>query len=496
MNKHQSSYRQIMKATSLFGGVQVFQIIISIVRSKFVAVLLGPAGMGIVGLLTSTTGLVAGLSNFGLGTSAVKNIAEADATGDENRISIVISVMRRLVWITGILGVAITLIFSSWLSQFTFGNKDYTIAFVWISITLLFNQLSTGQLVLLQGLRRLQDLAKANVYGSIVGLFITVPLYYKFGFQGIVPVIIITASITLFFVWYFAKKTKIKKVKINTEITVIEGKSMMIMGFMISLSGLISILVAYLLRIFISRTGNVADVGLYNAGFTIINTYVGMIFTAMATDYFPRLSAVAHSNDLCKQNINQQAEIAILILAPILMIFLIFINWAVILLYSAKFLAVTGMIYWAALGMLFKAASWAVGFVLLAKGASKIFFWSELISNIYILGFSILGYHYGNLSGLGLAFLFSYFIALIQAFVIAKVKYKFSFTMSFVKIFVIQFSLALTSFAIVNLVNKPYTYLLGIILIGVSGWYSYVELENRIGLNEIIKDSINKIKKR
>ena len=56
MHAQQSSYRQIMKATSLFGGVQIFQIIISVIRSKFVAILLGPSGMGIVGLLASTTG--------------------------------------------------------------------------------------------------------------------------------------------------------------------------------------------------------------------------------------------------------------------------------------------------------------------------------------------------------------------------------------------------------------------------------------------------------
>ena len=54
--EQKSSYRQIVKATSLFGGVQFFQIIISVIRSKFVAILLGPAGMGIVGLLTATTG--------------------------------------------------------------------------------------------------------------------------------------------------------------------------------------------------------------------------------------------------------------------------------------------------------------------------------------------------------------------------------------------------------------------------------------------------------
>jgi len=67
--------------------------------------------------------------------------------------------------------------------------------------------------------------------------------------------------------------------------------------------------------------GGVAQVGLYNAGFMIINTYVGLVFTAMATDYYPRLAGVA--NDVSKTNttINQQIEIAIIILAPILTIF-------------------------------------------------------------------------------------------------------------------------------------------------------------------------------
>ena len=496
MHEQQSSYRQIMKATSLFGGVQFFQIIISVVRSKFVAILLGPAGMGIVGLLTSTTGLIAGLTNFGLGTSAVKNISEASATKDEQRISRVISVMRRLVWITGILGTVITFIFSPLLSQFTFGNKEYTSAFAWISITLLFSQLSTGELVLLQGLRKLQNLAKANVYGSLTGLIITIPLYYKFGIQGIVPVIIITALITLFFSWYFAKKVKIEKTTVTKEITIAEGRSMLVMGFMISLSGLISIVVAYLLRIFINRTGNVADVGFYSAGFTIINTYVGMIFTAMGTDYYPRLSVVANDNKQCIQSINQQSEIALLILAPILMCFLVFVNWAVILLYSTQFLAITGMIYWATLGIFFKAVSWAIAFVFLAKGASKLFFWNELVGNAYTLIFSLLGYRLGGLTGLGIAFLITYIMYLIQVYFIAKVKYQFSFASSFIKIFTIQFLLALLGFLIVNLVEQPYSYILGTILIGLSWWYSYKELEKRIGLKDIIQSINQKIRKK
>ncbi len=496
MIEQKGSYRQIVKATSLFGGVQFFQIVISVIRSKFVAILLGPAGMGIVGLLTATTGLVAGLTNFGLGTSAVKNISEANATNDRDRVTTVITVLRRLVWVTGILGALVTLIFSPFLSQFTFGNKEYTLAFAWISITLLLSQLSTGELVLLQGLRRLQQLAKANVYGSLAGLIITIPLYYWFGMKGIVPVIIITAFATLFFTWYFTRDIEMKKQGVSRATAVLEGKNMMVMGFMISMSGLISLMVAYVIRIFINRTGDVADVGYYTAGFTIINTYVGMVFTAMGTDYYPRLSLVATDNKQCKEHINQQSEIALLILAPILIGFLVFINWAVILLYSNQFLAITGMVYWATLGIFFKALSWAIAFVFLAKGASKLFFWNELAGSIHGLVFSIFGYHLGGLTGLGVAFSAGYLLYFIQVYTIAKIKYRFSFDPSLMRIFCIQFLLALSCFAVVNLIKAPYFYLFGIILIGISGWYSFNELEERIGIKEIIKNSIYRIKKK
>ena len=100
--------------------------------------------------------------------------------------------------------------------------------------------------------------------------------------------------------------------------------------------------------------------------------------------------------------------------------FLIFINWVVIILYSTKFITVNEMIYWAALGMFFKAASWAIGFVFLAKGAGKIFFWSELVASIYLLSFNILGYYFMGLTGLGLSFLISYFFVLVQVYVIAR----------------------------------------------------------------------------
>jgi len=486
MAEQQTSYRQIMKATSIFGGVQIFQIIIGIIRSKFIAILLGPFGMGIAGLLTSTTGFVAALTNFGLSTSAIKDISAAHSTGNTTRLSIKATVFKRWVWITGLLGTALTALLAPWLSQITFSNKDYTWAFIWLSITLLLNQISAGQGVLLRGMRQIRYMALSGMIGSVIGLITTIPLYYFFGFNGIVPAIVISAVTSLILTWHYANKLDIKPIYVSKARTVAEGKGMLKMGFMISLSGLITLGASYIVRIFISNTGGVEQVGLYSAGFAIINTYVGMIFTAMSTDYYPRLSAVAHSNAESRNVINQQAEIALLILAPVILVFLVFINWVVIILYSTKFIPVNEMILYAALGMFFKAATWAIGFIFLSKSASKIFFWSELVSNTYLLLFNILGYKYFELTGLGISFLFSYIISLIQVYFIAKIKYEFSFTHEFFKIFSSQLILAIGCFIVVKLLGSPYSYLIGSLIIFVSAWFAYKELDKRLDMKSII----------
>jgi len=492
MSEQQSSYRQIMKATSLFGGVQVFNILIQIIRSKVIAVLLGPSGMGIIGLLNSTTSFIGSLTNFGLGTSAVKNVSEANFSGKTERISTIVTVLRRLVWITGLLGTILTIIFSPWLSQITFGNEKYTTAFIWISVSLLFNQLSNGQMVIIQGMRKLRLLAKANLSGSTLGLIVTLPLYYFLGFDGIVPGIIGTSLASMLVSFFYSRKIPVVPVQITVPQTLKEGKNMLQMGFLISLSGLLTLGASYILRIFIGRIGGIAEVGLYTAGFAIINSYVGLIFNAMGTDYYPRLSAMANDNRKCTIAINQQSEIGILILAPIIVAFLIFIKWVIIILYSNQFVAVSGMIYWASFGMFFKVVSWAIAFIFLAKGTSKLFFWNELISEIYILLFNLVGYHFMGLTGLGISFAAGYLIYLFQVYTVSKIQYGFSLNRDFIRIFIIQFAIAIAAFLCIRFFNQPYTYLFGSVLILFSCWFSLKELDKRIGLKQLLESLKNK----
>ena len=471
-----------MKATSIFGGVQVIQIIIGIIRSKFIAVLLGPTGMGISGLLQASIGMIAGITNFGLSTSAIKNISAAFSEANEEKAERVIAVFRKLIWITGLIGAFITLISSSYLSRITFGNESFSWAFAMLSVTLLINQISSGQSALLQATRQIKILAKSSVLGSVFGLLTTVPLYYLYGIDGIVPATIITAVTTWFIVWHYSNKLPYKKIKVNFSDIKFEGKKILLTGFMIGLSGIMALSVSYFVRIFISNYSSVEQVGLYNAGFAIINSYVGMIFIAMGTDYYPRLSALSNNTQRVNECINKQAEIAILIMGPIIMTFIVFIKWIVILLYSEAFLPVNSMILFAAAGMPFKALSWAIAFIFLAKGSSKLFFWNELAVNIYSLGLNLAGFYVFGLTGLGISFLIAYAVYALQVYLISKKYFKYSINKDLLIIFIVNVVLIFNCVLLVLTFDSVYIYGIGVLLVIISILYNVSNLNNRIAL--------------
>ena len=490
--EQKDSYRGIFKATSLFGGVQVYQILIEVIKSKFIAVLLGPLGVGIQGLYTSATQLIQQLTSFGLSSSAVRNVAEANGSGDKARIARVVYALRRLVWITGLLGMVAVIVLSPLLSKSSFGDSDHIVAFVIISVTLLLTQLSAGQKVVLQGTRRLKLLAKASTIGVTLGLIIAVPLYYWLGVEGIVPNIVITAATTLLITWYYSKKVEIEKVIMTNKEVLKEGKSMLVMGIAMSLSQLLASGSAYALRACMRLWGGVEVVGLFTAGYILMTQYTGLVFNAMGTDYYPRLASVNGDNAKCRQMMNQQGEIGMLILAPLMVVCIVFIPIVVRILYSEKFLAINSYVVWCSAGMLFKMASWAISYVFMAKGESKLFIINEMSYAVYTLLLNLAGYKLGGLTGLGISFAISYIIYLTQVFIIAHKKYGFFFENSLIRVFLIQFVTLTLCLGCVLLLPIVWKYVIGSFMVIVSGCYSLMELNKRLDLKSFINGKLHK----
>jgi len=485
MTEAKSSYRQIIKSTSVFGGVQFFTILISLLRSKCIALFVGPVGIGIIGLFNITLNLISSLTNAGLEMSAVKNISAAE--NNPSLLAKEIVVLKRLVWITGILGTSAVAVFSPLLSQLTFGNYDYTLAFVFISGTLLFRQLTNGELVILQGLRKIKLLAKANLIGNLLGLLISVPLYFYFGIDGIVPSLLLSSLVALVVAMQYQTKLSLEPVTLSNKEVFSEGRNMVKLGMSLSVIGLLTAASSYVLQIFISHYGTLGNVGLYNAGFTILNTYVGVIFTAMATDYYPRLSKICNDSESVKKLVTHQATIAVLLITPIIVIFLALAPNLIKILYTKEFLPIVPLVCWGILGMIIKAVSWSMGYILIAKGDSRMFIKTSVFFNSLFLVINILGYYFYGLEGLGITFAFNYGIHFLGLKIITAKRYGFHFDTEFYKLFSICSVICGLTFLSLQLTTVAAKYTMISLLIGISIWFSLAQLDKRLLFKEFFR---------
>lgn len=488
-----NSYRKIFKATSLFGGVQIIQVFLNLIRGKVIAVLLGAAGVGLNSLFISSVSLINNISGLGLNFTAVRDIAKANESDDKERLSYIITVFKRWLLATSFVGFIAVIILSPVLSQHTFKSSSYTFSFVLLSFMVLFGSLSAGNAALLQGTRNLKRYALHTLTGSLVGLIVSVPFYYFLGVKGIVPALIVSAFITYLFSIYYTSGIHVKPAGLSLKESYYGGLDMVKLGVAMMLSISISSLVHYLINTFISSKGSLADLGFYQAGMAITSQSIGLVFTAMAVDYYPRLAAVCDDNKKVKEMVNQQGEITMLIATPALIILSVAAPLAIRILYSSEFLPVTAFLRTIAFGMLFKAASYSIGAISFSKGDKKVFFLLEgIYMNASILLFSVIGYKINGLTGLSVAYLIMHFIYFVLINIVTRKLYKFSIESALAKILITSLLLMSGTFASLRLLSGLYSYIAAAAIALISVIYSYKEIDRLIGVKEIV----NKILRR
>ena len=488
---NKGNYKDSFKATLLFSGVQIYQIIIRIVRSKFVAMLLGPAGIGITSLLRSTTDLVSTTTNLGLRTSGVKSIAAARVENDTERLEKIMAVLRRLVIITAILGTVICAVLSPIWSQQSFGNNDYIWSFVVVSLVILFDQLNQGELALLQGLQQRKMLANANVIGQTFGLIMTIPLYYIWGVKAIVAVLVLSSLLSLCITSFYVRKLHVRRVHVTFNEIITIGREMVKLGLLLSVQHLFSQGSTYLVRNYVSQTGGLEQVGLYSAGTAIITMYLGLVFTAMATDYFPRLAATKSIEEM-SDTIRSQAEIAMLLFAPIIIVFVVFIKPIIVVLYSEKFLPIEVMLYISMAATLVKALAWSLSYSVLAKAKSKVFFVNEVFCILYTFVLNILGYKYYGLTGFGISMVVTYVCYLIQMSIVSNHYFNFHFGRYLWGTFILLNISIIVSISIKMILPEIAGYIAGSFLFIITSAYSVNRLNKRMSVIKILKERFRK----
>jgi PST family polysaccharide transporter len=380
------SYGQILKSSSIIGGAQGINYLIGMVRVKLVAVLLGPSGVGLVGLYVSATGLVSTVAGLGINSSGVREVAEAHGTGKAEHIARTVKTLRRACWVTGILGWLLCAALSYPLSVYTFGSGEHAWAVAILGVTILIGTVSGGQSALIQGTRRIGDLARMNVLGAVSGTLVAVGLYGWLGQKGIVPVIIVTAACNLGFSWWFARKIPVAPVTLTWPETLANSKRLFGLGLSFMWSGLAGAVVAVGIQSLIVRYHGLDANGVYQAAWGISGVFGGFIINAMGTDFYPRLTASISDHKEAVRLVNEQTEIGVLLAMPGLQATLAFAPWVMHLLYSAKFLPGAGLLVWFVAAVFCRMVTFPMGFILLAKGAGSRYAIITSIFHVFNIG--------------------------------------------------------------------------------------------------------------
>lgn len=475
--ENDEQYSHVLKFTGLFGGVQGLNVVIGLVRNKFVALLLGPGGMGLVSLFNTTVQLISQATHLGISFSAVRHISEYYDAENTEKVAHYVKVVRGWCLLTALVGMLVCVVLGPFLSSATFSWGDHTLHFVLLAPAIGMIAITGGETAILKGQRKLGALALVQIVAALASLVISIPIYYFFWQAGIVPVIVLMAFVTMCATLWFS--LRLFPLQFGGTYGILgEGMEMVRLGVAYTLAAVIGTASEMLIRSYLNVVGDLDVLGLYNAGYMLTITYAGMVFSAMETDYYPRLSAVQHDIRATNETVNRQMEVSLLLVSPMLAALIIALPVVVPLLFSQEFLPVVGMAQVAALAMYMKVLTLPVAYITLARGYSLSYLFLETSYFVVFVILIFFGYRYWGLFGTGVAITLAHVFEFLLVNAYAYKKYGYRSSATVYGYAIVQGALGLLAY-ILTLVADGYLYwAVGALIVILSGLLSLKALRH------------------
>lgn len=491
-NTGRKSYRNILKSTAVFGGVQVSTTLISIVRGKLVAVVLGSAGMGLYYLLSNAAACIQQIASLGIPLAAVRDVSQANESGNAAVLLRTARILRTMVGVTALLGLVGTALFSPLVARLTVGDAGYEGYFLLLAAAVFFSLLGSGESALLQGMRRYKSLAAISVVLPLCGLLVGVPLYWLWGTEGIVPAMVLQGAVHYVAGRWLADRNGLRgrgtQPRVSLRQTWLVGRGMILLGVVMMLATLLGSLSAYALSAFICAVGSMSDVGFYQSAAAITQQCSGLVFSAMGTDFYPRLSAVVcRDRAAAYRLVNEQTEIVLLVIVPVSMIIISFVPFIIALLLTPEFRVIRQVVRFMGLAVILKAFCFPMDYIALARGDKRFFFWAEgVFSNAKMLLIFMLFYSFKGLNGLGYAALCNAATDVPVSLLLTRLRYGYRPFAATWRLLARLLLMASACFAASFVESPAVSYpLMGIITLSAC-LYAYRQIDRRVGVRALI----------
>lgn len=488
-----SSYAQILKSSSIMGGAAGINMLFGMVRTKFAAVLIGTTGVGLITSLTAVQGLIGIIAGLGIQSSAVREVAAAIGKNDEEAVGRAVLTLRRISWFTGLVGMIAMIALSPLLSQLTFGSAKYTVDIAALGVIILLANISGGQMALIQGMRRIGDMAKVNIIGAAFATISAVGFYSWLGLRGIVPSLVTIAFMQLVISWYFAKRVPVPSVHLSWRETFTEASGIIRLGVVFMWTGLISSAVGYITITLITQQVSLQAVGIYSAAFALSGMFVNFVLQAMGADYYPRLTGLGHDKIAMNRLVNEQTEIGLLLAVPGLLGTMVLAPWVIKFFYTGEFLPAAELMQWFILGAYGRVVSWPLGFVMLALGKNRWYFVTETLAHVMHLFLIIIGVMTIGLEGVAIAFPVLYICYTIIVYMVGR--YLTGFFWSLEVNIVVWLTLVTMIITFIMLVSFSLwvSTIIGVMITMISGILCLCSLVRKIGIENRFVQVVCKI---
>ncbi len=452
MTEQAASYRRILKSSSIIGGASVINIIVGLVRTKVLAVLLGPAGVGLVSLYSGLMSTAATVAAMGVGTVGTRQIAEAVVNEGPRLLAVA---RRAIVWGTLLLAGAGALAVWSLrelLAVHVLGSATHAGSVGWLALGVALSVASASQGALIQGMRRIGDMARLSVYGSVLNTLLGVALLWHWGNAGLVAYVLIGPLVSFLLGHvYVSRLPKAGMDSISIQELVHQWKTLLRLGLAFMGAGLASSMIQLWIRVEVGNTLGVDALGHFQAAWTISMQYIAFVLGAMGADYYPRLTSVIRDRNAASRLVNEQTEIALLLSAPVFIAMMGVAPWVVQLLYSAAFSPAVEVLRWQILGDVLKVASWPLGFVILAAGDGKTYFWTET-SALLLMGALIVELVASmGLQITGISFLVCYLFYLPLVYGLARRRIRFHWSGTVIRLLATTFFICVGAGALASI---------------------------------------------
>ncbi len=483
--KNGATYGHVLKFMGVFGSVQGLKLLVSLVRNKLSSYLLGTTGFGLLAIYSSITEFVTNACNCGIPINTTQKTSELyeDARPQEMQ-EFVCTIRTWTVW-TAVAAMVLSLLLSPVLSFFFFEHEwDHVGEVVMLTPVVIAYLLAECECSLLKGMRQLRSVATVESVVAVSTLASTIPFYYYWGLKGIIVALIVSTGISA--VVHFCFSTRLVPYRIRPfSIEVMRrGWPFIRRGLPYVVSGIASSAATMAVPIIILTTGNVDDVGLYRAAFALMVGYAGMAFVALEADYYPRLSSTHNHPERMNNCVNQQIDVCVLLITPLLIVLTLFLPQAVQLLYTGEFMAMITMATCAAFYTFFRAIMLPVAYIPLAWGKSRIYLAIELAYDVVFCLLIWFGWTLYGLTGIGVAlsvaaiydvFMVVFVYSRLYGFQISKN----TFCLSFVQFILLSMNVAACLQPVVWI-----RFAAGASLFLASTCYSYRLLRNRMKYKE------------